>query len=263
MEKRATREELIEHIQDPDPARRAEAAYQMGIRGDPSFLPFLEQALDDPDSRVRWRSVQALSRMELPRKPRKVSLLLKDEAPRVRAAAATVLGRWGGEDEIPDLCSLLNDPDQEVRYRTIEALGEIRKLDRDLLERIASLLKDPDSNIRMHAALALGKCKYSPAAGLLAERLGDPHHTVRGPAAWSLGEIGDESTLAALFGALADEGEYVRIYAYQAIAAFGQRALPVLEASLQEAPPSLRPVLERLREDLEGAAGSEGGGEGT
>lgn len=263
MGKRSTKEELIEHIQDPDPARRAEAAYQMGIRGDPSFLPFLEQALDDPDSKVRWRSVQALSRMELPRKPRGVCRLLKDEASRVRAAAATVLGRWGGEDAIPDLSSLLSDPDQEVRYRTIEALGEIRKLDHALLEQIASLLNDPDSNIRMHAALTLGKCRYRPAAGLLADRLSDPHHTVRGPAAWSLGEIGDESTLAALFEALADEGEYVRIYAYQAIAAFGRRALPVLEASLPEAPPSLRPILERLREDLEGTAGSEGAGQGS
>lgn len=263
MEKMPTREDLIERIQDPDPARRAEAAYQMGVWGDPSFLPFLEHALEDPDSQVRWRSVQALSRMELPRKPRGVSPLLKDKTPRVRAAAATVLGRWGDEAAIPDLFSLLNDPDQEVRYRTIEALGEIRKLDHNLLERITSLLEDPDSNIRMHAALVLGKCKYGPAAGLLTDRLKDPHHTVRGPAAWSLGEIGDESALAALFGALADEGEYVRIYAYQAIAAFGQRALHALDASLTNAPPSLRPILERLREDLEGEAWGEEGTESS
>lgn len=258
MEKTATKDELIEHIQDPDPARRAEAAYQMGIRGDPTFLPFLEQALGDPDSKVRWRSVQALGRMELPRKLHGVFRLLKDEAARVRAAAATVLGQWGGDEAVQALSCLLDDPDQEVRYRTIEALGEIRGLGTELLERIVSLLEDPDGNIRMHAALALGKCKYRPAARLLLKRLNDPLHTVRGPAAWSLGEIGDENTLAALFGALADEGEYVRIYAYQAIAAFGQRALPLLEASLPQASSVLRPILERLREDLMEAAEQEG-----
>jgi len=244
----ASRETLIDRIRDPDPARRDEAAYQMGTSGDPSFLPFLEQILDDSDPKVRWRAAQAIGKLDLPTPSEKILPLLRDSSAQVRAEAATILGRSGLKEHVRALSPLLEDPDLQVRYKTIEALGEIREVDGHTLDRIVAFLDDPQGSIRMHAALALGKCRHPAAAPALIRRLKDPLHTVRGPAAWSLGELREEIALQPLVQALQDEGEFVRIYVYQAISAFGKKAIPVLEKELAGA--GSRALIERLLDDI-------------
>lgn len=255
----AGKEMLIERIRDLDPARRAEAAYQMGLAGDPSFLPLLEETLQDQDSKVRWRGIQAIGKFDLRDPPARILPLLGDPSPQVRAEAVTVLGHWRRKEDVEVLSPLLEDPDPQVRYRTLEALGEIREVGEPLLDRIVSLLEDPNGSIRMHAVLALGKCRYRTAVPFLIRRLKDPLHTVRGPAAWSLGELRDDSALRALVELLHDEGEFVRIYVYQAIASFGKRALPVLKETLAAGSPGSGVLLERLLDEiLEGVSVGDG-----
>jgi HEAT repeat protein len=145
----------------------------------------------------------------------------------------------------------------QVRCRAIEALGEIKEPGEVLSDRLIVFLKDSDSRIRMHAALALGKCRHTPAFSTLMESLGDSNHNVRGLSAWSLGNLGDERAVEALIHALEDDGESVRIYAYQALDAFGARALTGLEKARTHAEPSVRSLVERLIEDISSEGGEE------
>jgi HEAT repeat protein len=115
---------------------------------------------------------------------------------------------------------------------------------------MVTLLQDSDSRIRMHAAMALGKCRYLPALSDLTQALQDANHNVRGLSAWSLGNLGDEEAIDPLIDALEDEGEFVRIYAYQALSAFGQKALAALRRASTRKGESIRPLVERLLEEI-------------
>jgi HEAT repeat protein len=106
--------------------------------------------------------------------------------------------------------------------------------------------------------MALGKCRHLPALSHLTQALQDPSHNVRGLSAWSLGKLGDEHGIDPLIDALADDGESVRIYAYQALCAFGQSAIPALEDARTTKGASIRPLVEGLLEDLSVDDGEEG-----
>ncbi len=86
------------------------------------------------------------------------------------------------------------------------------------------------------------KCRHAPACSPLMDSLRDPSHNVRGLSAWALGNLGDERAIEALINALEDEGESVRLYAYQALDAFGPKALPGLENAREGKDRSVRAV---------------------
>ena len=175
----------------------------------------------------------------------------------MRGEAARVVGLAGMKEHAPALAPLLEDQDLQVRCRAIEALGEIGEPGDELSEKILAFLEDEDSRIRMHSALALGKCRYAAACSTLIDTLGDPNHNVRGLSAWSLGNLGDERAIQALIGALEDDGESVRIYAYQALDAFGPKALPELENARQARSRDVRALVGRLIEDITSENGEE------
>jgi HEAT repeat protein len=89
------------------------------------------------------------------------------------------------------------------------------------------------------------------------DSLRDPSHNVRGLSAWALGNLGDERAIEALIDALDDEGESVRLYAYQALDAFGPKALPGLESAREGKDRSVRAVVDRLIEDISSEDGEE------
>ena len=186
----ASRQELLEAMKSPDPARRERAICEAGMLEDPSLLPHLFETIDDPSPRIRWRALQSIGRLGASEAGDRVLGLLEDTSSLVRAEAARVVGLGGRKEHTPSLSPLLEDDDLQVRCRAIEAVGEIGEPVGDLLERIVTLLRDGDSRIRMHAALALGKCRHTRALPQLVRALRDPSHNVRGLSAWSLGNLG-------------------------------------------------------------------------
>jgi len=247
----AGREELIAALRDSDPSRREEAVYQTGVLGDASFLPALLEILRDASARVRWRVLQAIGRIGVPRDCRHTLLgLLGDESAQVRAEAVKLMGETRDPGCVQDIVPLLDDADPQVRCRTIEALGEIGQATEPVLRRLITCLGHEDYRFRMHAAICLGKCRYGPALPELVRALNDTNHNVRGFAAWSLGELRLEGALEPLIDRLADSGEFVRICAYQAIASLGEMAALSLQSALrqEDTRPDLRPLLEGLLE---------------
>ncbi len=79
--------------------------------------------------------------------------LCRDETPRVRALAATLLGAIGGRDAVRVLMDLLGDSVPEVRSASAGSLGRLGHW--PAASRLANLLRDQAWEVRREAALAL------------------------------------------------------------------------------------------------------------
>ncbi len=74
-----------------------------------------------------------------------------------RLSASQALGTMGGANRtIPQLITLLNHSNSEVRTYAVKTLGYIGSLAKNTVPQILSLLKDPNSDVRYSAVKALG-----------------------------------------------------------------------------------------------------------
>ncbi len=80
-------------------------------------------------------------------------VLCRDESPRIRALAATLLGSLGGNEGVEVLTSLLADSSPEVRAVAVRTLGELHYW--PAAARLAGLLRDQTWIVRQAAGLAL------------------------------------------------------------------------------------------------------------
>jgi cyclophilin family peptidyl-prolyl cis-trans isomerase/HEAT repeat protein len=97
---------------------------------------------------------------------------------------------------VPDLATLVTDPDPRIRRRAALAVGRIGLAEGGAL--LQPLLKDADPDVRQMAAFALGLLADTSAVPLLSAALQDPEPRVRGRAAEALGLIGDTGSAAAV-----------------------------------------------------------------
>ena len=126
---------------------------------DKENLEILLQNLNDPDPFVRVETIQALG--EIQKKPSLVSV-----------------------------CDYLNDENIYVRAYAAEALGKIGTIDVSFtLLKLLPALDDPSPYVRAMMAAALGELQDARAIAPLREMLQDKDETVRGMAAWALGNI--------------------------------------------------------------------------
>jgi hypothetical protein len=101
-----------------------------------------------------------------------------------------LLERFKAVAYIPEVETMLSDPDPEVRTRAVLALAKAGA--RACSADIARLLADRDARVRKWTVRALVKLRAKETLPLLAERLGDPDADVRSEAALALGCLGDE-----------------------------------------------------------------------
>ena len=123
-----------------------------------------------------------------------ILLLSHGEKP-VRARAAVDLAAMGSPAVDP-LIATLRDTRWEVRYRAVEALGQIR--DPRVCRALTGVLEDPRDHVRYMAAKGLGQQRCTGAVEELCRALADENEYVRRISAWSLGTIGDPGALPAL-----------------------------------------------------------------
>ncbi len=169
-----------------------------------------------------------------------------DKSPKVREAAAAVLGRMqdAAVAAVPGLTAALKDDQQSVRAAAAEALRRIA-VDKDGAKRVASALPDLQSMLkdekadhfgRAQAALAIGQVgapEALPAVETLRAVAGDDKAPadVRKAAAQALGRLGPEAGAAAgrLGEVLASAAPpEVRRAAVEALDQFGKAAKPAL-----------------------------------
>lgn len=112
---------LIDALEDPDADIRRYAAWMLGNIGDERAIPHLTGALKDPDEEVRFHVARNLGKFEEPAVPYLLDAL-KDPDEHVRRYAAWILGVIGDDRAIPALENALNDPSDYVRKGVEQAL---------------------------------------------------------------------------------------------------------------------------------------------
>jgi len=147
-------EELVQALRDEELSVRADAAHQLGMRGENVPVEPLLNALHDEQRFVRAQAAQALGKLGegVPLVP--LVTALQDEDGSVRVATAQALGMLGKRVPLEDLKRALNDSWPPVREATVLALGKLEEL--VSLETFMPFLHDEDKYVRMAVLSVLG-----------------------------------------------------------------------------------------------------------
>jgi HEAT repeat protein len=125
----------------------------------PKMVPFLMQALEDPDPRVRANAVESMGLLRDPKTIRILHPFLKDENHRIRANAIIALYPFTAirKETQKALDQLYQSSLPMSRYAAIFAIGQLRlkKYQKDLLP----LLHSKDQALILHVSSALGQMK--------------------------------------------------------------------------------------------------------
>ncbi|HYL98952.1 MAG TPA: HEAT repeat domain-containing protein, partial [Blastocatellia bacterium] len=149
-------QQWISDLKSNDPAKRAQAAEQLGyLRTRPS-VPDLVGVLSDKDPRVRDAAAFALGEIADQDAANHLSRLLAgDTDPAVRASAAFALGMLEDEKSVSGILDAFDDSAAEVRSSALVALGLMK--DQEDVEDIEDMLNDSSFDVRYDAVWALGQ----------------------------------------------------------------------------------------------------------
>ncbi len=181
---------LAQGLADNDPYVRFEAINLLGELAIPKTLPLiLGFALDEYETRARWRAFWAVTRLPEEMTLPKLREALAGREWQVRWHAALMLSMLGWSDAIPVIAEGLSAGDEVTRW---EALGAARTLSAsELAERVTGFLDlTQPVYVRQEATMALGRMDGAAAFAGLARALADPVAGVRWRAALALGAFG-------------------------------------------------------------------------
>ncbi len=158
---------LVADLQSDDEFVRSQAAFALGIMGEPA-VPALLPLLRVPDRDMRLRAAWTLGVIGGPAIPALLELL---EQPfrQLRIEAIRILGVIGEARSINHLFVALTDFDPEIAARSARSLGKIG--DPRAFHPLLAALHHPEADVRYEAALALGQLHQPEAIGLLEEAL--------------------------------------------------------------------------------------------
>lgn len=192
-----------------------------GISGSNSAIPYLEQALNDADYRLRENALEALGEISSLAVVFPLIQGMQDKRPSIRQKSAEILGNLGYNTGIDALILALEDSDRTVPLSAAEALGKIATpVAITALKRV--FYKQDYSPTWWSVAIALGKLGDRRSIDIILAALNHSGTNIRIAAADALGEIGNSETIAALLNTLGDSHEFVRTRAAYGLAKIGQ-----------------------------------------
>ena len=149
---------------------------------------------------------------------------------------------------VPTIVGLLSSSDAVIRFTAAEALGYLGQPNPESVGKaLVNLLVDSEVIVRSEAVDALGILAYTAAIEPITSLLqNDPDPLVRASAAETLGDLGQEEAIPALFTALLDPDESVRAYAANSLGLLGTVQLLPKLASYIKSEKSLRVKAELL-----------------
>ncbi|MCZ7545000.1 MAG: HEAT repeat domain-containing protein [Anaerolineae bacterium] len=199
---------LLATLGDEDPETRAQAAFALGVIGDPRAIPALEHALlmeDDADThahihaalthlREHARKLEQLTDATL---NQLIDRLLDDDVD-AAVAAAHALGQSQDKAAVVPLFILFRNAraDHRLRLAAAEALTALESA--PAIVTLLGALRSPDWEVRRNAAAMLGMVKADWAVIPLAAALDDPVEMVRRTAEAALERIDTPEALAEL-----------------------------------------------------------------
>lgn len=235
---------------------RSLAAKTLSEIGADALAP-LTAALEDSDKERRYWIIHILGQMREETAYADIKKCLSDSDSEIRMAAVQALGNFGCDDSIPLLIERFIDPswvvrkeackailqfkhkavphllqalissEEDVRYWSLRALGQIKPIGIHL--HIIKLFKDRSWNIRKTAAEVLAN--YGEDVLLELTNLAtESDSEIRYWVLQALGKIGAEISLPLLFRALEDPSEAIRDSAQKALAHYGTQIIDDLFA---------------------------------
>lgn len=129
-------------------------------------VPYLVQALKDPDPNVQFKAADSLDDIGPPARkaiPALVETATTNPNEKVRRYAVMALVTIQGFDEykrdpakaVPDLIKLLSDPDVETRWGAVQTLAALGPPAKEALAPLQKLLNDPDPSVSAGAQFAI------------------------------------------------------------------------------------------------------------
>ena len=196
-----------------------------GNKNDTRSADPIIEALKDEDQGVRYRAAEALGQIRNAIAVDPLIEVLRDDEDRdVRLKAAWALGQIGDIRTVDPLSyASVKDADGYVREEAYKVLQKNtvggNKVDARSVDPIIGALEDDDQGVRYRAVEALGQIKNVTAVDPLIEVLrNDEDRDVRLKAAWALGEIDDARAVDPLsYASVKDADGYVREEAYKVL----------------------------------------------
>jgi TonB family protein len=147
--------ELQTQLKSKDPAKRRDAANELGVLRSQGAVRPLRDLLFDGDSTVREAAAFALGQIADPAATKSLIYVLADQDAHVRSSAAFALGMIEDTSAAEDLSNLLDDSEAEVRGSAIFALGLMH--DDSAVDELIEALNDSSFDVRYDAVWALGQ----------------------------------------------------------------------------------------------------------
>lgn len=197
------------------------------------------EKLGSPDSTAALRSEGYLIRYG----SKAVGLLIEATAsnnPNIRCRAVWTLGKIRDGEAYSHMVKLMGDPEDVVRYDAIVALGELG--DPHAIDPLIAVMQDPSSSGELASAAAMALAKFGKAAVVpLGRSLAAPTREGCIFAAYTLGNIGDDSAINDLLPILSDPDDEKRLAAIEAIAIIGApRSRTLIEPLTHDASEKVR-----------------------
>ncbi|TAE70548.1 MAG: NACHT domain-containing protein [Oscillatoriales cyanobacterium] len=191
------------------------------VRSDEA-IPGLLKFVEDSDSDVRRRAVDALGAIGSEVAISELFKLVQDSDSEVRSSVAYAFGEIGSEAAISELFKLVEDSDSDVRWSVADALGKIG--DKAGIEGLLKLIEDSDSDVRWSGAEALCKIGDKAAIPGLLKLVEQSNYAMRRMAADALGKIGDKAAIEGLLKLLKHSDSDVRCSVAEPLGKIGNKA---------------------------------------
>ena len=196
-------EELLLLVGDKDRGFRKAAIDSLLHMGVAQVFPAIESAVrNDDDADLRNGAMEVLVAMGREILPQLLTLL-NDENEEVRNFTTVMLGEIGNREAVPALIEALRDTDANVRHGAAEALGKIG--DHGAFAPLMALLKE-DFWLQYPAIAALGEMRDKRAVPQLLTLL--ENELLIQPAIEALGKIGDKRAISTVCSVLANHADW-------------------------------------------------------
>ena len=231
------------------PETRAGAAYMLGevaTSESTDTIQALRNALQDPDPRVPYQAMRALSRLG--------ALTIKEllpfyeaNSPLITQYATQALGALKGEQATEVLAFLAGNEQSSVAIRALAIRYLGARGAEETAGQLTNLLLDDEPVLRQHAALALGRMGAFSSVKSLYQTLIDEDEDVRYAVGVALGLLGDVRTVPFLLKAKHHADDYTQQMVEVAFERLGEAALSELLTAMRKLPlPYRADAVERL-----------------
>jgi HEAT repeat protein len=188
-------QELLDNLKSPDTGKRANAAEELGERGEKLGLDALIQATTDKEQKVQMAVVVALGKINDPRQVEALSTAVRNTKGKAQKEAMHLLvERYIPTSDRGALKELWNSVEDLFSPPQVVVVEPWIQVDQQAIDALLFVLDDKNSDNRIEAAADLGILKAEPAIPHLATYLRSPNEKMVRTCVRSIGYIGKKES---------------------------------------------------------------------